>query len=154
MWLAVEPVPRSLWFRSRKKCKSDYGTWGLQKAYFQAHIIHCHGPTSFGMGEAKEVLSLQMWRTMVKKYSFNLSLFFFFFLFLSICQMFFIVTRKEGKNLHIYYNGKFGLFFHQYKTIAWDSYYTSSDWYHAFTYILVQHWYDYEAFLTIRVILK
>jgi hypothetical protein len=46
----------------------------------------------------------------------------------SICQTFFIVIRKEGNNLHIYHdNGKFSMFFHQYKTIAWDSYYASSD---------------------------
>ena len=35
------------------KCKSEHGTWGPQKAYFKACIIHCYGPTSFAMGEEK-----------------------------------------------------------------------------------------------------
>ena len=61
MWLAVELIPRPLWFTSRKKNrKSDHETWGPQKAYSQAYIIHSHGPTGFAMGEAKRLLSLQM----------------------------------------------------------------------------------------------
>ena len=47
-------------YTKEKKCKSDHGTRGPQKVYFQAYIIHCHGPISFVVGEAKEVLSLQM----------------------------------------------------------------------------------------------
>ena len=39
---------------------SDRETWGLWKAYLQACVIHYHGPTSFAVGEVKEVLSLQM----------------------------------------------------------------------------------------------
>ena len=44
----------------KKQCKIDHGTWGSQKVYFQAYI--CHGPKGLAMGEAKEVLSLQMSR--------------------------------------------------------------------------------------------
>ena len=62
--------PGSLRYTSRKKCKSDHGTWGLRKAYFQAYIIHYHDPMSFAMGEAKEVLLLQMTRDHGKEMSF------------------------------------------------------------------------------------
>ena len=49
----------SVYIKQKKKCKSDHGTWGPQKAYFHAYIIHYYGPTGFAVGEAKEVLSLQ-----------------------------------------------------------------------------------------------
>ena len=49
-----------VYINKKKECKSDHGTWGPQKDCFQAYIIHYHGPTDFAMGEAKEVLSLQM----------------------------------------------------------------------------------------------
>ena len=42
------------------KLKSDHGTWGFQKASFEAYNIHYHGPKGFAMGKAKEVLSMQM----------------------------------------------------------------------------------------------
>lgn len=38
----------------------DHETWGSQKAYFQAYIIHYHGPMGFAVGEAKEALLVQM----------------------------------------------------------------------------------------------
>ena len=34
----------------------DHGVRGLQKIYFKAYTAHRHGPTSFGVGEAKPVL--------------------------------------------------------------------------------------------------
>jgi hypothetical protein len=52
----------TLLYIKKNKCKSDYKTWGFQKANFQAYIIHCHGPTSFAVGEAKKGLSLQISR--------------------------------------------------------------------------------------------
>ena len=59
-------LSNSVWdhfgLRREKKCKSDHATWGPQKAYLNAYIIHCHGPVSFVVGEAKEVLLLQMSR--------------------------------------------------------------------------------------------
>ena len=60
MWLVVELVLGPLWFTSRKKCESDHETRDSQKAYFQAYGVHSHGPKDFAVGEAKEVLSLQM----------------------------------------------------------------------------------------------
>ena len=33
-----------------------------KKAYFEAYIIHYHGPKGFALGRAKDVLSLQMLR--------------------------------------------------------------------------------------------
>ena len=62
MWLALELVLGPPWVTSREKCKSDHVTWGPPKAYFQAYIIHCNGLTGFVVGEAKEVLLLQMSR--------------------------------------------------------------------------------------------
>jgi hypothetical protein len=63
MWLVVELIPSmTLVYIKEKKCKNGHGTWGPQGAYFQAYTIHCHGPTSFVVGKAKEVLSLQMSR--------------------------------------------------------------------------------------------
>ena len=72
----------------------DHETWGSQKAYFQAYIIHYHGPMDLTMGEAKEVHSLQMSGGMAK----NVVLILIYFLFLKfIFQTFFIVMRKDGK---------------------------------------------------------
>jgi hypothetical protein len=42
-----------------KECKCDHKTWDPQKAYFQAYIIHYHGPTGFAVGKAKEVFLQQ-----------------------------------------------------------------------------------------------
>jgi hypothetical protein len=39
-----------------KTCQSDHGGWGPHMTYFKAYIIQWHGPTSFVVGEAKEVL--------------------------------------------------------------------------------------------------
>ena len=75
--------------------KSDHGTCGLQKAYFQTYIIHYHGPMSIAMGEAKEVLSLQMPRDHGKKnvvFPLISS-----FLFLSFAKQFLVGTKKEGE---------------------------------------------------------
>ena len=47
----------TLVYIKKNKCKSDHGAWGLQKAYFQAYLIHCHGPKVFVVGKAKEVMS-------------------------------------------------------------------------------------------------
>ena len=58
MWLVVELVPWPLRFTSSGKGKSDHGTWGPQKVYFKAYIIHYHGPMGFAVGEAKEDFSL------------------------------------------------------------------------------------------------
>jgi hypothetical protein len=41
-----------------EKCKSERGTWGPQKAYFQAYIIHYHGPAGFCNGRDKKKHSL------------------------------------------------------------------------------------------------
>ena len=60
MWLVVELIPGPLQFTSGQKSKSDHGIRGPQKVYFQVYIIHCHGPTGFALGEAKEVLLLQI----------------------------------------------------------------------------------------------
>ena len=54
----------------KNKCKSDHEPWGSQKAYFYGYIVHCFGPTGFAMGEAKEVLSLQISRDDDKEMSF------------------------------------------------------------------------------------
>ena len=77
IWGVVEVVPCSSKIRDwpldlsqdrfglhkvKKNVKSDHGTWGLQKACFQAYISHFHGRTCNALGEAKEVLSLQMAR--------------------------------------------------------------------------------------------
>jgi hypothetical protein len=59
MLLAIELIPEPLRFTSRKECKSAHGTWGPQKAYFQAYTIHCHNSMGFVVGEAKGVLLLQ-----------------------------------------------------------------------------------------------
>lgn len=53
--------------KTKKNCKSDHGTLGPPKAYFQAYIILSHGL----VGEAKEVLLLRMLGTMIEKYRFN-----------------------------------------------------------------------------------
>ena len=52
--------PYHFGLHQEKKWKSDHRTWGPPNAYFKAYIIHCHGATWFAVGEAKEVLSLQM----------------------------------------------------------------------------------------------
>ena len=59
----------------KKKCKSDHGTWGPHKAYFQVYIIHCHGPTCYVMGEAKEVFQCKCQGTMAKKCQFMPNIF-------------------------------------------------------------------------------
>ena len=52
----IRPQTTSVYI-NKKKCKSDHGTWGRQKAYFQSYIIHSYGPTGFAVGEAKMILS-------------------------------------------------------------------------------------------------
>ena len=37
--------------------KSDHGTWGPQKVYFDVYTIGYHGLTCFVVGEAKDVPS-------------------------------------------------------------------------------------------------
>jgi hypothetical protein len=56
-WL-LKLVSRPLPFTPRSKCQSDHEVWGPRKPYSKAYIIHCHGPTCFVLGEAKEVLWL------------------------------------------------------------------------------------------------
>jgi hypothetical protein len=73
-----------------KKCKCDHGTWGPQKTYFHAYIIYYHGPTGFEVGEAKEVLSLQMLGDYGKTMSRYLIILFFL-------PNFSTVTRQKGK---------------------------------------------------------
>ena len=31
----------------KKKCQSDHGVWGPQRTYFEAYIVHWHGPTDY-----------------------------------------------------------------------------------------------------------
>jgi hypothetical protein len=62
-------------------------------------LIHCHGSTSFAVREAKEVLSLQMSRTMVEKYCFDHFIFLFFFIFFGFCQTFAYLQGKRGTRL-------------------------------------------------------
>ena len=77
-----------------EKRKNDHWTWGLEKAYFHAYIVHCHGPTIFDVGEAKEVLLQQR----SGDHSIGTSFWsFFIFLILFCRKILFIVMRKEGK---------------------------------------------------------
>ena len=73
------------------------GTWGPQKAYFHAYIIHCHDPVGFAMGKVKEVLSLQMSRDHGKQMFIWTFLASFFFLCLSFLPTVSIVTKREGE---------------------------------------------------------
>ena len=42
--------------------------------YFQAYILHCHGPTGFALGKVKEILSRYKSKgIMAQKYYFNSS---------------------------------------------------------------------------------
>ena len=75
-----------------KKWKSDHGTWGPQKACFHAYIIHCHDPTGFAVGEAKEVLLLQLSRDYDKEMPF-----FFFFSFFFLPNFFSCLRGKKGR---------------------------------------------------------
>ena len=92
----THPKTTSVYIK-KKKCKSDHETWDLQNVYFHAYIMHCHGPTGFAMGEAKEVLSLHMmgpWqREAVLIFSNNFVLLLFF-----LCQTFpWLRGKKERR---------------------------------------------------------
>ena len=69
---------------------------GPKRLIFYAYVIHCHDPMGFVVGEAIEVVSLQMFGTVAeicRFNSFNIDFHCFFFLLLPNV---FIVTRKVG----------------------------------------------------------
>lgn len=59
----------------------------IRVAYFLPCIIHCHGPTNFAIGEAKEVLPLQISKDHDRDMSFSHTHIY--------CKTFFIITRKK-----------------------------------------------------------
>ena len=50
----TRPVTTSVY--TKEKTSEWPCSWGPQKTYFKVYIIHWHGPTSFVVGEAKEVV--------------------------------------------------------------------------------------------------
>ena len=76
--------------QKKKNCESEHGTWGPQKAYFQAYIIHCHGPTSFAVGDANEILSLQMSMNHDRE---------MLFIYINRPKEFIITRKEEGEKL-------------------------------------------------------
>ena len=67
----TRPKTTSVCTLRKKKCKSDHETWGPQKTYLQAYIIHYHGPMGFVLWEAKDVLLLQKSRDHGRKMLFT-----------------------------------------------------------------------------------
>ena len=74
--------------QGKQECKVDHGTWGFLKAFFHAYTIHCHDPTNYVVGEAKEVLLLQKSRDHGKEMR--------FWYFFSSCSYF------SSKQSHMY----------------------------------------------------
>ena len=72
-WTRLGP----LWFTPRN-CRSVQGVQGPQKTYFQACIIHSHGPTGFGVGEAKEMLLVEKGKELWQRNIFIISFWWFF----------------------------------------------------------------------------
>jgi hypothetical protein len=69
---------------------------GSKRLIFHAYSIHCHDPMGFAVGEAKEVVSLQMFGTVVERCCFNNFNIDFLWFFPFFAKRF-IVTRKEGE---------------------------------------------------------
>jgi hypothetical protein len=68
---------------------------GSKRLIFHAYIIHCHDPMGFAVGEAKEVVSLQMFGTVVERCCFNNFNIDFLWFFSFFCQTFH--SYKEGR---------------------------------------------------------
>lgn len=99
MWLAVELVPGPLEFTSTKKCKSDHGTWGPQKAFFRL-TVSTNMVQRVLQWEAKMVLTPNIKGPCQRNAIFirNNPLFYLYFKFFIPAQPNIIVLkRKEGK---------------------------------------------------------
>ena len=72
---------------------------GSQRLIFEAYIIHCHGPTGFAVGEAKEVPTLQMLGDHGEEVPFSLSIYLSIFVFVFFAKHFHSYEERKEEEM-------------------------------------------------------